>query len=77
MDAEGGGDDPLEAEGGSVSSMVTVLHYRPIALGAARLPVYLQDEIMVPLFWLQTGLCQPGVWSCVWGGIEIGEGRNK
>ena len=77
MDAEGGGDDPLEAEGGAVSSMVTVLHYRPIALGAARLPVYLQDEIMVPLFWLQTGLCQPGVCFCVWGGIEIGEGRNK
>ena len=29
-------------EGEEASSVVTVLHYRPIALGAAKLPAYLQ-----------------------------------
>ena len=67
MDAEGGDDDPLEVEGGAVSSTVTVLHYRPIALGAARLPVYLQDEIMVPLFSKQAFVNQ------VWRGAECYE----
>ena len=57
LDEEGPGQGDAE---GAVSSTVTVLHYRPISLGAARLPGYLQDEIMVPLFSKQAFVNQVG-----------------
>ncbi|GAX73842.1 hypothetical protein CEUSTIGMA_g1292.t1 [Chlamydomonas eustigma] len=59
--AEGEGDEEV----GEGATSVTVLHYRPINIGKARLPKYLQEEIMVPLFSKQAFVNQ--LWSAVNG----------